>query len=114
MQKLSEQERQEIAQSRIDALRVADEVFEKLDLNGDGMIEKHEVRHLCDNNHPGMLAAQSQSESNGPGAGQESRIRDFFAAFDINGDGCVSREEWLDFFGKLYDSVIAKGLTELD
>ena len=41
---------------------------------------------------------------------KEADIEAFFATFDENNDGVVSLEEWLNFFGKLFDSVIAAGL----
>ena len=43
-------------------------------------------------------------------AAREAKIKEFLDSFDTDGDGKIQKAEWLDFFGKLFDSVIAAGL----
>ena len=43
-------------------------------------------------------------------ATKEAKIKEFLDSFDTDGDGKIQREEWLTFFGNLFDSVIAAGL----
>ena len=40
----------------------------------------------------------------------QAKIDEFFAQFDENNDGKIQRQEWIDFFGRLFDAVIAQGL----
>ena len=45
---------------------------------------------------------------------QDFKIADFFAALDVDGDGTIDKDEWLSFFGKMFDSVIDRGLKDLE
>ena len=44
--------------------------------------------------------------------GSEAEINQFISTFDTDGDGKVSKDEWLTFFGNMFDNVIAQGLTQ--
>ena len=48
-----------------------------------------------------------QGIPNGDPAKIEQSCQEFFTQFDTNGDGKVQKSEWLDFFGKMFDGVIA-------
>ena len=41
-----------------------------------------------------------------------AKINEFLASFDTDGDGKIQKAEWLQFFGNLFDSVIAAGLSQ--
>ena len=98
MEGLTEEQKSTIAQKRAEALQQAEEAFNKLDLDGSGEIERNELEQL----------ARSSASSMGGG---ESDINDFIATFDTDGDGKVSRQEWLTFFGNMFDQVIAQGMA---
>ena len=100
MEGLTEEQKQTIAGKRAEALQQAEEAFNKLDLDGSGEIERNELE---------QLARQSASAI---GSGSDSDINDFIATFDTDGDGKVSRDEWLTFFGNMFDQVIAQGMAQ--
>ena len=107
-----------------------DRIFQKLDLNGDGVVDKSELETArrtafarADNDHDGYITeAEAQSllqELRAQGAaGQRPLYRGRLAArrpaeqanllarFDSNGDGRVSEAEFVDLehpFGALFD-----------
>ena len=92
-----------VAAAREEALRTAEEAFAKLDLNGDGNVDKEELR---------KIAADSSVNFGGEMdvAAREAKIDEFFATFDANGDGKVQKQEWLDFFGGLFDAVVQQAM----
>ena len=102
MEGLSANDQQQIAQARQQALATAEEAFAKLDINGDGEVDRDEVKQLASS---GMGLPDSADQ-----AAKEAKINEFFASFDANGDGKIQKQEWLDFFGSLFDSVIQQGL----
>jgi len=110
--------------------RQPDRIFQKLDLNGDGVVDKSELEAArrtafarADNDHDGYITeAEAQSllqELRAQGAaGQRPLYRGRLAArrpaeqanllarFDSNGDGRVSEAEFVDLehpFGALFD-----------
>ena len=89
-----------IAAARNEALQTAREAFQKLDLNGDGNVDKDELRQIA------MQADLSAAGGDIDAEQREAKIQDFFTTFDANGDGKVQLSEWLDFFGNLFDSVV--------
>ena len=98
----TEEQQAVINNARAEALATATEAFNKLDLDGNGNVDKEEVR---------SLATQGLGLPEGDNAeAREAKIGEFFATFDENGDGKISKEEWLSFFGKLFDSVVEQGL----
>ena len=101
MAELNEEQQATINQAREQALATALEAFNQLDVNGDGKVDRNEVAQLAN--------AQVIEGANEDLKAQ--KIDEFFKSFDENGDGFIQREEWLNFFGKLFDSVIDKGLA---
>ena len=79
-----------IAQAREQALATAREAFAKLDSNGDGTVTKEELRGLASTSTDGLGA---------DAATIESKLDEFVATFDADGDGKVQLNEWLEFFG---------------
>ena len=60
-----------------------------------------------------QLAEQGQGLPDGASAeAKEAKIKEFLDSFDADGDGKIQKEEWLAFFGNLFDSVIAAGLSQ--
>ena len=93
-----------IAQAREEALRTATEAFSKLDLNGDGSVDKEELRKIAADSGVNFGAEMDV-------AAREAKIEQFFATFDANGDGKVQMSEWLEFFGNLFDDVVAQAMN---
>ena len=102
MASLSDADKANIAQAREAALAQAEEAFKKLDLDGNGEVDREEIM---------KLAEQGQGLPDGASAeAKEAKIKEFLDSFDQDGDGKIQKSEWLMFFGNLFDSVIAAGL----
>ena len=65
--------------------------FDKLDLNGDGSIEKDE-----------LLLVASRYGNSGDQMTRE-KLSEFFQTFDKDNDGQVTRKEWMDWFEQMFD-----------
>ena len=100
MQNLTQEQQAVIAQKREEAIAEARQAYEKLDTNGDGHIDRDELKAHATAAGAKLTGGQSDAD-----------IDTFFATFDANNDGVVSKEEWLTFFGNLFDEVIKKGLS---
>ena len=100
MDALTQEQKDEIATKRAEALKQAEDGYSKLDTNGDGVIDRDELKAMA------KEAGQSLT-----GGQMEAKIDEFLSTFDQNNDGVVSKQEWLDFFGNLFDAVIAQGLS---
>ena len=83
--------------NRSEALRNATTDFNKIDLDNSGELERHEIA---------SLALQSGSSF----GNLDEEVNNFLSNFDSDGDGNVSFKEWLDYFGELFDTVIAPSL----
>ena len=92
-----------IAAARADALRTAEEAFNKLDVNGDGTVTKEELQGL---------ASASTDGSGADTAAVSAKVQEFIDNFDQDGDGKVQKSEWLQFFGAMFDSVIATAMAQ--
>ena len=103
MQNLSAEDQANIATARAAALSTAEEAFNKLDINGDGEVDRTEVQQLA--------TSGAGLPDNADPAQKEAKINEFFASFDADGDGKIQKSEWLNFFGSLFDSVIEQGLA---
>ena len=97
MDQLTAEQTELIAAKRLEAIKEAEEAYDKLDTNGDGHIDRDELKA-----HAAAAGAKLGTA--------DADVDAFFSTFDANNDGVVSREEWLGFFGKLFDEVIRKGL----
>ena len=104
MDNLTPEQEQVIASKRAEAIAEAGAAYDKLDINGDGNIDREELRAHARDAAGGLPGV--------PGGAGEEQIDLFFATFDADGNGLVSREEWLTFFGTLFDAVIRKGLED--
>ena len=74
-------------------MRVAGEAFEKLDVDGSGELEREEITQLA-----GQMGNFAGNEEE-----RERKIDQFFKDFDTDGDGMISKQEWVDFFGRQFD-----------
>ena len=92
-----------IAQARAEALRTAEEAFNKLDVNGDGTVTKEELQGL---------AASSTDGSGADASAITAKVQEFIDNFDQDGDGKVQKQEWLNFFGAMIDEVIATNMAQ--
>ena len=100
MDALTQEQKDEIATKRAEALKQAEDGYAKLDTNGDGVIDRDELKAMA-----------KEAGQNLTGGQMEAKIDEFLNTFDSNNDGVVSKQEWLDFFGNLFDAVIAQGLS---
>ena len=87
------------AQAQIDTIRaetIASVVvqYEALDTNGDGSVDREEL----------IAIARAQGGSHNV---DEAQLAEFFTQFDANNDGKVSKDEWINFFGKMFDEAMA-------
>lgn len=108
MNGLTAEEQESIAAARAKALQTAQLAFEKLDLDGNGMIDRQEAQKLAASDE----LSGSIGGGNQPVQDKEAKIQEFFDTFDEDKSGTIEKEEFLNFFGKLFDSVIQKGLAE--
>ncbi len=45
------------------------------------------------------------------GGNAQIKIDAFFKSFDDDGDRCITKNEWLNFYGKLFDNIVNNGLS---
>ena len=100
MQALSQADQEQIAQARAAALTQAEEAFAKLDLDGNGEVDRTEICALAGQGLPDDCDEATKN----------AKIQEFLDSFDQDGDGKIQKGEWLNFFGQLFDSVINAGL----
>ena len=101
---LSEADQASIATARAAALEQAEVAFARLDLDGNGEVDREEIMKLAESGQ-GLPDGASQEA-------KEAKIKEFLDSFDQNGDGKIQKSEWLAFFGNLFDSVIEAGLSQ--
>lgn len=69
-----------------------EEEFDKLDLNGDGTLSKNEIETILTKPIEGLNMDEMSEE--------------FVQIFDADGDGEISKEEYLKIFGAIFDKTI--------
>ena len=89
--------------------------FKKLDVDGNGSIERSEIIKLAGLGKNTSNSDSSNRRANGRKAdggmnSMQELINEFFNAFDENNDGMIQKEEWLSFFAHMFDNVVARGL----
>ena len=97
---LSQADQEQIATARAAALAQAEEAFNKLDLDGNGEVDRQEICQLAG---AGLPEGCDEATKN-------AKVQEFLDSFDADGDGKIQKSEWLQFFGQLFDSVIQAGL----
>ena len=93
---LSQADQDQIATARAAALAQAEEAFNKLDINGDGEVDRNEICQLAGAGLPEGCDEETKNK----------KVQEFLDSFDSDGDGKIQKAEWLNFFGQLFDSVI--------
>ena len=84
----------EVARIRAETLENVAKEFDQLDLDGNGMVDREEL----------VEVAKRSGDSSGV---DSETLNGFFGQFDANGDGKVTKEEWLGFFGNMFDQAMA-------
>ena len=87
-----------LQQQRAAALQEAMVMFDAIDTNNDGNIVWNE-------------AVQYAKKNSNVLSGKGDDIQAFFDEFDANKDGKVSRQEWSDFYAKVFDDFVAAGFS---
>ena len=80
-------------QARLSDMSRAEIEFNRLDINGDGRVDKNEVRQLL----WGHLGGSNLFD-------KEAKIEQFFKRADLNGDGKIDKAEWLEFYSQNFDT----------
>ena len=101
---LNDEARATIAQARQQSIDKAIAEFEKIDKDGNNVIDRNEVKS--------MFAAIVPQSGSAQEAQMEEKINKLFESFDSNGDGVISKEEWIAFFADVFDNVLAQALTQ--
>ena len=89
---------EDAAAIRAQALEHCGQLFDDADTNGDGTLDRAE------------MIGQASAQFSGSEEEKQAEIDAILAQFDTDGDGKISKAEWLDFFGKLFDALIEKGM----
>ena len=86
------------SEQRQAALQEAMAAFKGFDVDGDGSISRREVEQYV------VKAFSPAFGGSLPAGYAEAQVEEFFTTFDANQDGKIQVEEWMSFFGKLYDA----------
>ena len=89
-----------VEKARAKAMRDAEIAFVNVDSDGNGTISFSEAERLI----------KDSSYIDEPDESIKTKIEAFFSSFDKNRDNLVSKQEWLDFYGTLFDNIIIDGL----
>ena len=95
---MSAEDRAKVEEAKKNALQATEAAFEGLDKDGSGSVEREE------------LASLMSAQAGGAGV-DNTKIQEFFDTFDENGDGKVSKAEWLTFFGNMFDSTMNENMN---
>ena len=90
-----------IAAARKKAIDKAIVEFDKIDADKNQNIDREEVTKM-------FSAAFTASDNNE--AALNEKINQLFDTFDSNKDGVISKDEWVTFFGEVFDKVLTEGL----
>ena len=102
MDSLSAEERARIAEARALNMAACLEKFNLLDIDGSGSVSKAEISKLA-NDGIGIPEAVDPET-------REQKINELISRFDADGDGNISKDEWLNFFGSLYDALVEEAM----
>ena len=98
-------DRDQMNDARAQAIRDAAIAFDKLDINGDGTINYEEAELFIEQ---GLQQSQDENDKQL----KKDKLIEFFKTFDEDGDHEITKEEWLGFYAKLFDSIIENGLNQ--
>ena len=91
---MSPEELEAYNNERAAVMQGSEEGFAKIDTNSDGILDRDELRSLAKQGLPNQSSEQIEASCN-----------KYFAMWDANHDGKVSKEEWLQFYGDMFDNV---------
>ena len=91
------------AEVKRQAREQADAIFAKLDLDGNGSIDKDELRRVMTTDPTCQPLPPNLSE----GLNQEEQVNKFFQEADTNQDGVVTKEELMDFMDRMIEQMFA-------
>ena len=87
--------------ARTETLLKAAIAFDFVDINGDGTIVYSEAEKMI----------RSSSLMNSIDGDTDTKVNAFLKSFVDAGVKTISKNEWLNFYGKLFDNVISNGLS---
>ena len=89
------------------ALENAEEAFKRLDRNGNGFIDKNDLRHIRQEMNSDPTTNEANIE-----AFNEANIEALMQTCGNRSDGTIQLSDWLDFFGGLFDSMIPQDFLD--
>ena len=92
---------QDVANKREEALNVAGQQFDRMDPSLKGFVTRDDILAMRQ-----AQAAQMNVEFS------DTEVDSFMADFDSNGDGKVSRQEFINKFGTMFDQMVASRSAE--
>lgn len=94
--------------ARQQAITSAGAEFDKLDLDGSGEVDQKELVEFA-RAQAGSTRANMSTEDQ---VKAEAKLEAMIDRFDANDDGRVSKAEWSQFFGRMFDATMAQELAK--